>query len=118
VRRRAALAFGTAGLLAGVFHVIAETDGALRDWRQTVPLAAVVGAALGAAFPPRGQAAVHGALLAAAGFVGFAVLFALGHELISGGGWGALWRALGVAAGPTGLAAVALGAAAGWLARR
>jgi hypothetical protein len=118
VRGRAALAFGAAGLLAGAFHVLAETEGALRDWRQTVPLAAAVGAALGAGFPPRGHGAVHGALLAAAGLAGFAGLFAIGHALISGGGWGALWRALAVAAGPTGLAAVALGALAGWLARR
>lgn len=112
------MAFAAAGAVAACVHVVTETPAELRDWRQTVPLAALVGAALGAVAPPRGHGGVHGAMLAAAGFVGFAVLFAVGHGLISGGGWAALWRALSAAAGPTGLAALALGTVAGALSTR
>lgn len=117
-RLRAALAFSVAGLAAASLHVIVETPGALRDWRQTLPLAALVGALLGAIPSPRRRGAAEAVLLgggiAVAGLMGFAAAFAIGHGLISGGSvLGAFSRSISAMAGTTGLAAVGAAMLAG-----
>lgn len=120
-RGRAALLFGLAAMAAAAVHVAVDTPGAMRDWRQTLPLAAILGAGLGWAMAPRGAA--RGALLAVWGFAGFAAVFALGHGLIEAarGAEGpvalagrAFGQAILSAFGPTGAAALGLGALAGW----
>jgi hypothetical protein len=94
-----------------------QTPGDLRDWRQTVPLAALIGAALG--WTGRPVTARAGFALAALALAAFAGLFALGHVLISAA---PPMDALGASAtaliGPAGGAALVLGAAAGWAAGR
>jgi len=124
-RRRAALAFAAAGAAAAAVHVLADTPAALRDWRQTLPLAAAVGAALGAALRPAGWRA--GALAGLAGLAAFAALFALGHGAVAAAQGGAfanealqaLGRTLALILGPAGLATPALAALAGaWVAWR
>ena len=123
-RRRAALAFGAAGALAAAVHVLTETPGELRDWRQTLPLATLVGAALGAALRPVGWRA--GLAAGFGGLVAFMAAFALGHGMIAAAQGGAfvnqalqaLGRMLAVVLGPTGLATAALAAAAGAALRR
>lgn len=79
-RWKAGLAFAAAGAAAAALHVGLDTPGALRDWRQTLPLAAALGFALGAALRPAGAA--RGALTALAGMLGFAAVFAAGHGVI------------------------------------
>ncbi len=116
-RRRAALLFALAGAGTAALHVTLETPGALRDWRQTLPLAAMLGGALGWLAAPVG--AMRGALTAAGGIAAFAALFALGHAAISGGATSAAFIAAAAALiGPGGAAALALGALAGWAAAR
>lgn len=116
-RARAAALFALAGVGAAALHVTLETPGALRDWRQTLPLALALGGALGWIARPRG--ARGGMLAAAGGLAGFAVVFALGHAAISGGdAVAALRGTAGALAGPVGAAALALGALAGWIAGR
>ncbi|MGF1658600.1 MAG: hypothetical protein ACFCUS_04175 [Rubrimonas sp.] len=116
-RARAAALFGAAGLLAACAHVAVETPGALRDWRQTVPLAGLTGAALG--WIGRPASAKAGAALAAAALAAFAALFALGHVAISGGDLiGSAADAARALFGAGGAAALALGALAGWAAGR
>ena len=97
--------------------MLVETPGELRDWRQTLPLAALVGAALG--WIGRPASAKAGAALAAAALAAFAVLFALGHVAISGGDiLGAVADAALALFGAGGASALALGALAGWAAGR
>lgn len=116
-RGRAALLFALAGAGAAALHVMIETPGALRDWRQTAPLALVLGAALGWIAAP--ASARRGALTALTGLVAFAAAFALGHAAISGEDPAASFRrAAGAALGPGGAAALALGALAGWASGR
>ena len=116
-RARAAALFALAGMGAAALHVTLETPGALRDWRQTLPLAAALGAGLGWVAAP--ESAVRGALTAAGGLIAFAALFVLGHAAISGGGATAAFLAATAAlSGPVGAAALALGALAGWMAGR
>ncbi len=119
-----ALLFALAAAGAAAFHVLTETQGAMRDWRQTLPLAAVLGAALGLWLRPRGALAGIGA--GVVGMGAFALAFAAGHGLIeaAGGadpmraGAAAAGRVFAVAYGRTGLALLALCAVAGWLAGR
>jgi hypothetical protein len=118
-RSEPALLFALAGAVAAAAHVLAETPAELRDWRQTLPLAAAVGAAFGGAFRPRG--AGGGGVLAAAGLFCFALVWAAGHALIEGSlsAFGAgLAGALRDLAGAGGAAALAAGTAAGWAAGR
>lgn len=128
---RGALALALAGMGAAAAHVLVETPGEARDWRQTLPLAALVGAVLGRfGLAPRlragrGRAArAAGAALAAGGLAAFAAVFAGGHVAIetargAEAGWAeSLARAVAAVAGPGGLAALAFAALAGWLAGR
>jgi len=116
-RGRAAQSFALAGAGAAALHVALETPGDLRDWRQTLPLAAGLGAGAGWVAAPKG--ALSGALTAAGGLIAFAALFALGHAAISGGGaTAAFFTAAAALSGPVGAAALALGALAGWMAGR
>jgi hypothetical protein len=95
--------------------VLADTPAELRDWRQTVPLAAALGALVGALLSPRGWA--FGALAAAAACLDFAILFGAGHALIArdlAAFWPGLLGALAGLVGAGGVAAVALGGLAGW----
>lgn len=114
-RVRSALIFGLAGAGAAVAHVLADTPAEMRDWRQTLPLAFLLGAAAGGLLRPR--SAVSGALVAAAACLDFAILFAAGHALIQRDAAAfvpGLMGALGGLAGAGGAAAIALGAVAGW----
>lgn len=117
--RRAAL-FALVGAVAAAVHVLLETPGAVRDWRQTLPLAAAVGAALGGLTPSvagRRRGALLGLALAMVGMAGFALLFVASHSAISGfAGAAQAWgRTLSAFFGPTGLAALATAAFAGAL---
>ena len=119
-----ALWFALAAAGAAALHVATETPGAMRDWRQTLPLAAVLGAALGLWLRPRGWLAGLGA--AVVGMGAFAAVFAAGHGAIEAAGGadplraaaGAAGRVFAVAYGPTGLALLVLCGLAGWLAGR
>ena len=122
---RAARAFAVAGAAAAAVHVGLETDGALREWRQTLPLAAVLGALTGWAARPSG--AIRGAVAAVVAMAVFAAVFALGHAAIEAGrgaadplaeAWASAGRVVATLAGPTGATGIALGALAGLLLRR
>jgi hypothetical protein len=113
-RTRAALAFAAVGAAAAAVHVLTDTPGNVRDWRQTLPLAAVLGAALGAGLRP--ASAASGLAAAVLGMAGFAVVFALGHGLIDGGGAAeAFDRAARALVAPAGACALGFAAVAGWL---
>jgi hypothetical protein len=118
-RTRGAALFALAGAGAAAVHVLTETPGALRDWRQTLPLAALLGALLGwfgfAAPQGRLAGAKRGAALVIGGLAAFTLVFATGHALISGShGFGpSLGRTAAAVISPTGVAALALGMLAG-----
>lgn len=122
---RATILFALAGAGAAAMHVATATDGTVREWRQTVPLAALIGAALGLGFPrvaPGRPGALRGALLGCGALMLFAVLFALGHAVISRAGPAEAvatgLRSLRAMLGATGFGALALAALAGHLAAR
>ncbi len=81
--RRAALAFGLAGLVAGGAHVIATDAGNVRLWREVLPLAGVIGALLGAVLRPAGWR--RGALTALLAVPAFAVLYAVAETAMMAG---------------------------------
>lgn len=120
-----ALLFALAAVGAAALHVLLETPGAVREWRQTLPLAAVLGAALGLWLRPRGALAGIGAGVIGMGL--FAVAFGAGHGLIEAVAGAAdplrqaadaAGRVYAAAYGPTGAGLLALCAVAGWLAGR
>ncbi len=53
-RRQAAIMFAAVGVAAATVHVLWHDAGNLRLWREALPLAALVGALLGAVFRPCG----------------------------------------------------------------
>jgi hypothetical protein len=120
-RTRAAALFALAGAGAAAVHVLTETPGALRDWRQTLPLAGLLGALLGwfGFDAPRGLlgGAMRSAALVIVGLAAFTLVFATGHAVISGvDGFGpTLGRTASTLIGPTGAASLALGTLAGAL---
>lgn len=69
-----------AAALAAAAHVVSDTPAALRDWRQTLPLAMALGACAGWLAPPASPRA--GLVVALLGLAAFAVAFALGHGAI------------------------------------
>ncbi len=128
-RRRAAAAFAVVGLLAGAAHVLATEPGSLRLWREVLPLAALIGAALGALVRPVGWG--RGALVALLAAPAFAVAYAIAEaammasrgDIVGVGEWLAAvghWTVVVLGKAAIGAAAaMAGGAAAGrWLGRR
>ena len=73
-RLTAAAAFAAAGLIAAAAHVLLTDPQSLRLWRETLPLAAGVGAALGALVRPAGWR--QGAALALLAIPAFALAYA------------------------------------------
>lgn len=127
-RRRAALAFAAVGLVAAAAHALASDAGSLRLWRETLPLAGLVGAAAGAILRPSGWSA--GALVSLLAVFAFALAYGVAETAIAAGrgdiagpgGWVeslVRWTADVVAkAGVGGTVAILAGGAAGhWLGR-
>jgi len=127
-RRRAAAAFAAVGLAAGAVHVIAADAGDPRLWRETLPLAGVVGALLGAAVRPTGWFA--GLLTAILAVPVFAFAYAVAETAIAASrgdvaglaGWSASishWTEQVLAQATVGAAAAILASAAAgfWLGR-
>lgn len=79
-RTRAAALFGGVGLIAGAAHVLMDDAENLRLWREVLPLAVLVGGALGAIFRPIGWC--KGALAALLAVFAFAIAYSVAETAI------------------------------------
>lgn len=98
-RRRAAAAFAAVGLLAAAAHVLTTEPESMRLWRETLPLAALIGALAGAVLRPADWR--RGALIGLLAAPAFALAYALAEsammagrgEIAGAGEWlAAVWR--------------------------
>jgi len=123
-RRRAALAFALVGVVAGAAHVLFRDADNMRLWRETLPLAGLAGACLGAWLRPAGwrRGAFVGAVGAPIAAFGYAIvetimMAARGEIVDIGDAATAILHWTSVILGQAALGAVIaslLGAVAGW----
>lgn len=82
-RKLAAALFASVGFMAATAHVLASDAENLRLWREVLPLAALVGAVLGALFRPAGW--LQGALTACVAVFVFAIAYSVAETVIYDG---------------------------------